>query len=305
LRLFRSWHALLAAAVTLSVAESGYAYCLTRTCDPTSGNCEFDGTCNISGQALFWPNSCVSFAIQKSGSSKLGIDYGAVHSVALRSFQQWTNADCGNGSHPDLQVADYGAVDCAKPEYNQNQPNANVITFHDATWPYANTADTVALTTVFFDPKTGEIYDANVELNSDQYSFSIGEGVGDQVDLNAVLTHESGHFLGLAHSEVLTATMFSRYNPDMATLDPDDEAAICASLPPDRPIVSASCTPRHGFSGECGKPETGCCATAVGANASSHQTLGLLAFGLGICAFTARQRLSIRHSRRPRWAPRR
>ncbi len=50
-----------------------------------------------------------------------------------------------------------------------------MITFHDGPWPYENTgAETLALTTVFFSPDTGEIYDANIELNSNEASFVIG-----------------------------------------------------------------------------------------------------------------------------------
>ncbi|HEY4105649.1 MAG TPA: hypothetical protein VGM44_17240, partial [Polyangiaceae bacterium] len=140
------------------------AYCLTRTCDPNSGTCQFDGNCIISGKPLYWPNSCISFDVQKDGSPLLQISADTLDAVAKAAFARWLNADCGNGTHPGLgQIADFGKIDCAKPEYNKTQPNANVITFHDSTWTYTNTPDTVALTTVFFDGDSGEIYDANVE----------------------------------------------------------------------------------------------------------------------------------------------
>jgi Matrixin len=295
-----SLRALAGAALTFTVSAHCFAYCLTTTCEAGTGTCDMVGDCITSGTPLYWPNSCVSFDVQKDGSKLLGISYDTVHSVAQNAFQQWVDADCGNGKHPSIQVADYGPVDCSKPEYNKTQPNANIITFHDSAWTYTNTADTIALTTVFFDPDTGEIYDANVEINSNMYDLVDGNPLGDQVDLNAVLTHEIGHFLGLSHSAVETATMYRSYDPDMSTLDPDDEQGICASLPPDRMPGSADCTPRHGFSGECGKPETGCCATAIGSNASTNQALGLFAFGLGWCVWRGRLRL-----RRSGSAPRR
>ncbi len=301
LPLLRACAALLG---TLTVSAHGFAYCLTRTCDPASGMCETnDHNCIISGKVLYWPNSCVSYDVQKDGSAKLGIDYATVHGVVVTAFTQWRNADCGDGTVPSITIADEGPVDCAKPEYNKTQPNANIITFHDATWPYTNTADTLALTTVYFDGDSGEIYDANIEINSNQYTFMQGNPAGDY-DLNAVLTHECGHFLGLSHSDVPSATMYSEYMADMTTLDPDDEMGICVSLAPGRMTASSDCTPRHGFSGECAKPETGCCATAVGSAASDNHTLGLLAFGLGLFVWGGRLRLtrSARSRSRSRWA---
>jgi hypothetical protein len=293
LRHARGASALSVAALVLAVSAHSAAYCLTRTCDPTKDDCTYDPNdrqCIISGLPLYWASSCVSYDVQKDGSPLLGIDYDTVHAVVVKSFAQWLNADCGNGTHPDVHLADYGQVDCSKPEYNKTQPNANIITFHDSAWTYTNTQDTVALTTVFFNGDTGEIYDANVEINSNLDTFTQGTPAGEY-DLNAVLTHEFGHFLGLSHSDISTATMYLSYMPDMDTLAPDDVAGICKSLPPNRMVSGSDCTPRHGFSGECGKPETGCCATAIGSNASTNQTFGLFVFGLGLCAWTGRLRL--------------
>lgn len=289
---FRPLLGLAAAGFALAVSAHGYAYCLTRTCDPKSDMCQIVDGCNMSGKVLFWASSRVSFDVQKDGSVREGITATQLDDVVTNAFQRWVNADCGNGTTPSIELKDLGFVACAKPEYNTNQPNANIITFHDSAWPYSNAAvDTLALTTVFFDGDTGEIYDANVEINSNLDSFSVGTPTGDQVDLNAVITHELGHFLGLSHSSIQQATMYSMYSPDMTTLDTDDEQGICASLPPNRVASTDDYTPRHGWSGECAEPETGCCATAVGANASPRQTLGLWAFGLGLFAFGGRARL--------------
>jgi hypothetical protein len=304
------------AALGCAVFSTGMAqaYCLTHTCDPTSTTetCEFVDNCNVSGKVLFWKSGAVSFDVQKDGSSEtladgtkqLLISADTLDEIATTAFQKWLNADCGNGTHPSIVIKDLGLIDCAKPEYNSKQGNANVITFHDSTWPYPNTAqDTLALTTVFFDADTGEIYDSNVEINSNQDSFAVGTPGDGQFSLSAVLTHELGHFLGLAHSSVRDATMYASYDIGMDTLETDDEQAICASLPPDRTITTDDYTPRHGFSSECAKPETGCCATAVGANASPSQTLGLWAFGLGLCAWRGRARFRRAGKRSP--APRR
>jgi Matrixin len=290
LRRARRPSGLCAAALVFAVSAHSAAFCLTRTCDPTKGDCKMDSHgCLQLGLPLFWPNSCVSYDVQKDGSKLRSIDYDTLHTIVGNCFSHWLNADCGKGMHPSIHLADYGPVDCAKPEYNKTEPNTNVITFHDSTWPYTNTADTIALTTVFFNGDTGEIYDSNVEINSYADNFTQGSPPGEY-DLNAVLTHEFGHFLGLSHSDIPTATMYLSYMPNMATLAPDDVSGICTSLPPTRSVTSSDCTPRHGFSGECGKPETGCCATAIGSSASTNQTLGLFAFGLGLCAWTGRLR---------------
>jgi len=266
-----------------------HAYCLTHTCDPMHDNCEMVDGCNVSGKVLFWPSSCVSYDVQKDGSQKLGISYDTISMVAVNAFSQWLNADCGGGTHPSIRLADLGPVACSLPEYNKSQPNANIITFRDNDWPYANAVDTLALTTVWFNSDSGEIFDANMEINSFMYDFAVGEQ-GTKLDLASVVTHEAGHFLGLSHSSSFTATMYRSYNSQMSTIEMDDVLAICESLPPTRVPDSDDCTPRHGFSGACSTTQTGCCSTAVGAAATRGQPLALVALGLGLSAWRVRRR---------------
>lgn len=261
--------------------------------------------CNVGGHPLYWASSVVSFDVQQDGSKLRDISYDQLHTVVTNAFQRWLEAVCDDGNHPSISLADFGKVSCNKPEYNKTQPNQNVITFHDQKWPYQNSgAETLALTTVFFNPDTGEIYDANIELNSYNADFVIGADQADSEhdDLNAVLTHEIGHFLGLSHSSVGDATMYQSYTLGMTTLEADDMAAICASLPPDRAAADPGTppgVPRHGFSTKCGDEDNGCCASTIGGRAPASGPLALWAFGLGVLGWVTRGRVK-RSARGPR-----
>jgi Matrixin len=306
LKLLRSLPSLFAASFALTISAPGHAFCLTHTCDPNAQSCDFDeNSCNIGGSQLYWASSVVTWDVQKDDSIKSGITSADLDLAVGDAFLTWENALCTGGKTPKIKLVDKGPVSCAKPEYNKSQPNQNVITFHDSAWPYTNAAiETLALTTVFFDPKTGEIYDANVEINTDKSHFVIASeevpAKFPDVDLRAVLTHELGHFLGLSHSTFTGATMSSSYDSQMFILKSDDVAAICASLPPNR-MTTDSDEPRHGFSTECGQPQ-GCCASAIGGRAPHSQALGLWAFGLGVCCWLGRARFrpGARSARAPR-----
>jgi MYXO-CTERM domain-containing protein len=160
--------------------------------------------------------------------------------------------------------------------------------YRDAGWPYASSAATLALTTVTYNVNTGEIFDAEVEINSADNPITVGDD-SVQFDLDSIITHESGHFLGLAHSCDLEATMFVSYklgDTSLRSLEADDIAGICSIYPPGTSVAQCDPTPRHGFSSDCGSPpaETGCCTTAPGgpSRSGSAAVLALLAaFGLG------------------------
>jgi hypothetical protein len=245
----------------LTCSWRAQAYCLTHGCSDRKQECVYDSNgCLQSGPLLHWASSCVSFDVQKDGSLLRGIDYDAAHRAVVSGFSQWLNADCG-GVGPSIQISDYGPVECREAEYNQDAPNANVIMFRDDDWPYENAIDTLALTTLIFNADSGEIYDADVEVNTVQSPMATDNVGPNDIDFNSVMTHELGHFLGLSHSNAQGSTMHFSYAPgqtSMASIEFDDEQGVCAALPPDRSVSSTSCEPRHGFSSECALPETSC-----------------------------------------------
>ncbi len=73
----------------------------------------------------------------------------------------------------------------------------------------------------------GDIQAATIRLN-DNYNFMATPGnyATGSIYLGDVVTHEVGHFFGLAHSEVLNSTMFYSNFPGQATLAYDDKSGI-------------------------------------------------------------------------------
>ncbi len=85
-----------------------------------------------------------------------------------------------------------------------------------------------AVTNITYDYASGKILDADILINeSALYSTdpAIGSYLGD------VLSHELGHALGLAHSEVKHATMFYWLTRGQHSLSPDDQAGAYAIYP--------------------------------------------------------------------------
>lgn len=224
--------------------------------------------------------------MQKDASAQVPL--AVATDVFEQAFQAWANVDCGGGKHPRITAVNLGTVDCNAHEYNKQAGNANIILFQDATWPHEGANTTLALTTVTYNVDTGEIYDADMELNSANISFTTNDTIV-KYDLASIAAHETGHFLGLSHSPEGTATMYLDYklgSTQLRTLEADDIAAICAAYPPGDAIPSScDATPRRGFESQCSPPpietEDPSCAVSPGPSRTSASLAGISLLVLG------------------------
>jgi hypothetical protein len=280
--------------------DTGHAgYCRTTTCEPPDDYPHADGQCEpvnwsdsqtcvhdkkASNAPIFWRTACVGYDLNVRASRH--VTYDAYSASARAAFGAWTGATCETdarlASRVSIDVRDLGPVACDHAAYDKGGgPNQNVIVFHDDAWPYeahdiaiSGTPKSlvVALTTVTFDPQTGEIFDADIELNSADYTIEpldAPPATSDTFDLQTILTHETGHFLGLAHSPSPSAVMYASGDSNGSTakraLTANDVRGICAIYPPNAtrsvstlvdpsgrvPEGACDATPRHGFTATC------------------------------------------------------
>ena len=225
--------------------------------------CGLVDDCQTLGEPLFWPDACVTYAVQLHGSALRGISAYELDEVMRKAFLAWLSVECPGGGKPSLGVIPLGGATCDRVEFNPPEmgragpPNANIVMFRDDRWPYPDERFVIARTSLTFDPNSGVIYDADIEINSFDNEFSTDDDV-ITTDLQAVLTHEVGHFIGLDHSTFPNATMQANYdlfNLSARTLSSDDTAGVCSIYAPlDEPQTSCppNTGPRNGFSRDCG-----------------------------------------------------
>lgn len=219
--------AFLLLSTSLFASKEASAYCRTRT-DPVSSD-----DCAAKGPSLYWTNQCVTYTLNKSASAKA--DLTKARAIVAAAFAPWMakNETCT----PGVKVLELAPTDTSQVGYNKQNPaaNENIVVFRDKTWPYNDAGNPLALTTVTFNADTGEILDADIEVNTADKGVTAQEPLPPTgYDLQSIITHEAGHFLGLAHSKVTNATMEPRYDrgqTGLRTLENDDERGICTIYP--------------------------------------------------------------------------
>jgi Matrixin len=310
-----------AIAVSVLVAVEARAFCRTMTCplppdfSPQPDACvpdDFASYCaslqpSAKPLPVWWRNACVGYDIQQDASSQ--VPYATAAQMFAAAFTKWTTTVCPDSSadagaapsRVSIDVRDLGPVACGEVQYNSNQGNQHVIIFHDDVWPHNDANNTLGLTTVTYDPDTGEIYDADMEINATVPLTLTDPVPADGYDFQSIITHECGHFLGMAHSGDDRATMFAHYaqgSTYMRVLTDDDVSGICSIYLPDGDrvvdpsatsdggdmLLEDSCdpTPRHGFSTQCASATHACSVGAVGpagADASAAAWAGALVLG--------------------------
>lgn len=291
--------AVAVAWVLLALPGTASAYCRTTTVGvPASFKPQ---ECFTQGLPLFWKNACVGYSVSELASARFSL--ATVTPVIDQAFASFNAIDCA-GTPLGVRAQNLGAVACGDVRYNTAGTNSNLVVFRDDAWPHSDPTNTLALTTVTFNADTGEIYDADMEVNSSDKNLTIGDPVpGDGFDLLAVMTHEVGHFFGLAHATDNKAAMYASYKPgatEMRTLKPDDVDGMCAIYPsttrrsvsasvsPTGFVEAAACdpTPRRGQANDCGSSSAGSqeqskgCAAAPGPHGGAAGLAAAAALGL-------------------------
>lgn len=197
----------------------------------------------------------------------------ACHAAIEASFGSWQaagDAGCTNLRLPylgDTAVREVGYQPDASENINSVlfQPATcdDVLAPSDPCWNdgdcdtahadlpcFSHGDEVIALTTTTYEPDDGTLLDADVELNNAPgvFDFSAeqpGSPLADTWDIENAVTHEAGHFIGLAHNcgtlnaPACTPTleqgvMYANAAPGETTkrvLKPDDIDAVCHVYP--------------------------------------------------------------------------
>jgi uncharacterized protein (TIGR03382 family) len=302
----------LALLVSFTASEAS-AYCRMTT---EGGAQVGNQPCVERGEPLIWNVPCLSYAIDSRGSEWMSDE--DIETAVNAGFAVWETADCGQDETPNLVFKpSQEPSTCKRAEFN-NDGNVNTVAFLDP-WvdPCADEGApgyeplAFAVTIVWLNTETGEILDADMMINDTQatqrnaggpYASCPDSGcLGNDADLQSIIAHEAGHFIGIGHSNIEEATMFAsaeRSSVAKRTLAQDDINAVCEIYPPGNLDDSCDATPMRGLQLNCevteeGNPiacdapgstpsQGGCaCSTAQTPVGTLWATIGVL-FGLSV-----------------------
>jgi hypothetical protein len=166
---------------------------------------------NQEGLQIYWPTSCANATVYLNGFA--GMTRDEVASAVGAAAYAWStdNVSCGTSgpsstaSHPYFDIVTAISASTSSPKIALD--NENVIVFETTSWDFDQAA--VAVTTHSVEP-SGQIVDTDMEINA---TASLGlvwanlepdspppHNGQDRIDLQTALTHEFGHFIGLAHT---------------------------------------------------------------------------------------------------------
>jgi hypothetical protein len=303
-------------ATGLLAAAASLAY--VRTTDSTTHACLYWGPRTVHYRVNYGKTTAAPPVASPTCTADAEI------TAVSTAFQQWTGAV---QSCTDLNLVDDGVPGSAVIGYQQGGINENTVVFRSgwcsvvkdpatgAQCPYdpnatlanscanrlncfedraENGQDTLALTTTTYSQTTGQILDADMELNGwdgggsstaidpsapvNGWYFTCGTPTvrcvryGDPsciwIDVQNTVTHEAGHFIGLAHpcggsvscAGVPMTTMYPYAGPGDTSkrkLTQDDVNGLCAIYPAGKATVTCASSPKGG------------CATGEGAGFSA------------------------------------
>jgi hypothetical protein len=245
---------------------------------------------------LAWTRRCTSISVSDAQPPR-DLSIAEVQDVLRTGLAQWTTADCG-GAPTGLAVDVLAEANaCSEASHYTNGANVHTVLFVREGWSSERGHDprAYALTFVWHDPTSGLIRDADMEINESRGQYTVCPELGctdGRIDLPNVLTHELGHYFGLAHTpDDVNATMHASAPPGETgkrTLAEDDITGICAMYPPGTLPEACDPTPSGGLALSCAPP--GNCGCAVPGGGRRGSAVALLLAALGAFVVGARRR---------------
>jgi len=213
----------IAAGIGTATAPAS-AFCRTTTCEPDRETCPRDANgCFTTGTPLRWSKLPLVYRVSARGSSAFARDDARAKIAA--AFDRWTQAVCSDGRRTSLRFVEGDPMPEDKPLGQKHASEPFGIYFRDETWPYASATTTLAITNQEYGKDSGRMLYADIEINTKRTPLST---------LEVVVTHEAGHYLGLAHSRVPGSIMAESYDPSTdREPNADDFAGACELFPPD------------------------------------------------------------------------
>ncbi len=180
---------------------------------------------------LFWSERDI--AVRPAADTSADLPPDAVGAAVEAAAAEWQLAasDCSDltlsvGSPPRGTDTNLGGGE---------RDGENRIVWREDEWPEEVSPDALAITTMVYRTATGEVLDADIDVNGVHFYWTASDEAGSVVnDVQNTVTHELGHLLGFAHSSEAEATMFGRSDPGETSkrrLHADDIAALCTVYP--------------------------------------------------------------------------
>jgi hypothetical protein len=255
------------------------AYCRTTTVEPPQ-TLPADA-CQTEGYPLFWPLRHLQYSINRRGVPGLSEDQ--LRDALEQSFSTWTDVVCGE-EPIQLVIEQEEQLTSLEPRPKDQEPRISVITYVPAD-EWTDKDHALAITNMRYNRHTGHILGADLLLNG-AHQFEVCPDTGCEgaaTDLINVVTHEAGHFLGLAHSDMESATMWwnaATWDTGKRSLEFDDVAGVCAIYGPNAQLGPP----------QDGQPADGRLLCSLMPSAQPARATGWAALGLGLWLARRRRR---------------